>query len=198
MAIVKCGTLEGVDYTKLLNKKNPTIVQIGAHDGILGEEYGLQETLDELDNFRLILVEPIEKWFLNLKSVYSKYEDKVEYLMVAISEKNGSIKMVDHGCMSRIDNNGSIDVESITWDTFIEKYNIENIDLLLLDCEGYEFQILNSINFSKQKISLIRYEFYHIPNKEECDNYLIKNGYNIDLCHYDSISNKIAYLKYLK
>jgi len=194
MAIVKYGTEEGLDFRKLLNKNNPTIVQIGAHDGILGEQYGLHETLDELDTFRLILVEPIEKWFSKLESVYNKYGNKVEYVMVAISEKNGSVKMVDHGCMSRIDNNGSIEVESITWNTFVEKYNIEKIDLLLLDCEGYEFQILSSINFSKQEVPLIRYEFYHIHNKEECDNYLIKNGYKIDLCHHDSISNKIAYL----
>ena len=195
MAIIKCGIEKGIDYIKILNKNNPIIVQIGSHDGILGEEYGLHETLDELSSFRLILIEPIEKWFLNLKNVYGKYENKVEYIMSAISNIDGPIKMIDQGCMSKIDSYGTLNAISMKWDTFIEKYNINNIDLLLLDCEGYEFEILKSINFDKTYIPLIRYEFYHISNKEECDNYLIKNGYNIDLCHYDSISNKIAYLK---
>jgi FkbM family methyltransferase len=182
-----------IDYTKLVNKKNPIIVQIGAHDGILGEEYGLQELLDNLDDFKLILVEPIEEFFNNLESVYGKYGDRVCYIKTAISEINGSVTMIDQGCMSKIDNSGTIKVDSITWEKLINYCNIDKIDLLLLDCEGYEFNILNQINFSKIKPSLIRYEYWWIENKEECDNYLISNDYQIDLCEFDN-TNKIAFL----
>lgn len=194
MAIIKYGHEEGVNYTELLNKNSPVIVQIGSHDGILGEEYGLHEILDELDDFRLILVEPIKIWFDNLTNVYAKYGNKVEYLMSAISDINGEVKMVDHGCMSKIDKNGSIPVKSMTWEKFIDFFGISNIDFLLLDCEGYEFEILKSIDFNKNNVKLIRYEFYHLPNKEECDTYLQKNGFKTDLCYFDSISNKIAYI----
>ena len=65
-----------INYTNLVNKNKPVIVQIGAHDGVLGEEYGLQELLDSLDDFKLILVEPVDKFFNNLHSVYGKYGDR--------------------------------------------------------------------------------------------------------------------------
>ena len=183
-----------INYTKLINGKNPVIVQIGAHDGILGEEYGLQELLDNLEDFRLILIEPIDKFFDNLESVYGKYGNKVEYIKVAISEVNGKVNMLDQGCMSKIDNSGHIIVDSITWDKLLIDNNIDKIDLLLLDCEGYEFNILKQINFSEIKPLVIRYEYYWIPDKEKCDSYLISNDYKIELCEYDHISNKIAYL----
>jgi len=195
--IKKYGNELGTDWRKLLNRETPVIVQIGAHDGVLGEEYGLHETLDELENFRLILVEPIDIWFSNLSSIYGKYKDKVEYEMHAISEIDGQIRMMDQGCMSMIDNNGDLSVFSKKWSTFIKDKNVSNIDLLLLDCEGYEFEIIKSINFDEQNISMIRYEFYHIKNKQECDEYLMSKGYTIELCYYDSISNKIAFKKNL-
>ena len=101
--------------------------------------------------------------------------------------------MIDQGCMSKIDNNGGIKVNSINWETFVNSYNIDKIDLLLLDCEGYEFNILNQIDFSKIKPDVIRYEYWWIDNKDECDNYLISNGYSIKLCEFDN-TNKIAFL----
>jgi FkbM family methyltransferase len=183
-----------INYTNLVNKNNPVIVQIGAHDGVLGEEYGLQELLDSLDNFKLILIEPVDKFFNNLQSVYGKYGDKVKYMKCAITDINGTVNMIDQGCMSKIDNSGGLSVDSITWSKFISDNNINKIDLLILDCEGYEFNILNQIDYSVIKPSVIRYEYLWLPNKEECDNYLISNGYNIELCEYDHTYNKIAFI----
>lgn len=183
-----------IDYTKLVNTNSPVIVQIGAHDGILGEEYNLQDLLDSLDDFRLILIEPIDKFFNNLHSVYGKYGEKVEYLKFAISDINGPVNMIDQGCMSKIDNFGGLLVDSITWNRLLVQNNIDNIDLLLLDCEGYEFNILSQIDFSYIRPSVIRYEYMWIENKKECDDYLISNGYKIDLCKYDHTYNKVAYV----
>lgn len=181
-----------VNYTQLVNKNCPVIVQIGAHDGILGEEYGLQDLLDSLDDFKLVLVEPVDKFYCNLSNVYGKYGDKVTYVKVAISDMNGSVSMVDSGCMSKIDINGNMVVDSMTWDNFVATYDINRIDLLLLDCEGYEFNILKQINFDYIKPSVIRYEYYWIENKQACDEHLLNQGYNIGLCSFDSTYNKIA------
>jgi hypothetical protein len=71
---------------------------------------------------------------------------------------------------------------------------IDTIDLLILDCEGYEFEILKSIDFSAIKPKVIRYEYKHISNKEECDEYLISQGYRIEYCKHDHTYNKIAIL----
>jgi len=184
-----------IDYTTLINSNDPTIVQIGAHDGILGEEYGFQEILNSFSNFNLYLIEPLSPYFDNLINVYKKYQNKVKYYKFAISDVNGTVKMKEQGCMSHISNDGNVCVDSKTWDEFLKLTNIKNIDLLLLDCEGYEFNILKQIDYIKIKPKVIRYEFYHIPNKQECDEYLKIKGYNINYCKYDSISNKVAYIE---
>jgi len=183
--------LNSIDYRVLLND-DINIIQIGAHDGVVGEEYGLQELLKDTKNFKLFLIEPIKKYFDNLKNVYSKHGDKISYFNFAITNKDGKTKMIDRGGMSHISDIGSIEVECKKWSTFLTENNIEKIDLLLLDCEGYEFEILKNINFDKIRPKIIRYEYFHIENKEECDNFLKSKKYDIQLCYHDHTYNKVA------
>jgi FkbM family methyltransferase len=183
-----------VDYRDFITKHNPMIVQIGAHDGVLGEEYGLQELLESVQQFRLVLVEPLSPYFDKLANVYGKYGNSVSYCKHAISDIDGETTMVEQGCMSHISPNGSIVIQSKTWNTFTRDMSIDTIDLLILDCEGYEFEILKSIDFSAIKPKVIRYEYKHISNKEECDEYLISQGYRIEYCKHDHTYNKIAIL----
>ena len=197
MAVQKdhAGEMVGaVDYRDFIDKKNSVIVQIGAHDGVLGEEYGLQELLESIEKFRLVLVEPLSPYFDNLSNVYGKYGDSVSYCKHAITNIDGETAMVEQGCMSHISQSGSIVIQSKTWNTFTRDMSIHTIDLLILDCEGYEFEILKSIDFSTIKPKVIRYEYKHISNKEECDKYLISRGYRIEYCKHDHTYNKIAIL----
>lgn len=186
--------MDKIDYLDFIKETEPIIVQIGSHDGILGEEYGLQNYLENLNNFSIFLVEPIEEYFNNLKNVYGKYKQNVKYCNYAITDVEGVSYMLEQGCMSKMDPNGSLKVYSKTWNNFLLQNYIKKIDLLLLDCEGYEFNIIKNINFNQLKPKVIRYEYYWIDNKEECDYYLIKNGYKIGLCSYDPTYNKVAYL----
>lgn len=189
------GIMPGsVDYREFVITKNPTIVQIGSHDGIVGEEYGLQEFIDQLDSFCLILVEPLEEYFNNLKFVYGKYENKIIYCNHAISEVDGLTHMTANGSCSYINNGGNTPVKSKTWNTFVKENNIQNIDFLILDCEGYEYNILKQINFDIIKPKVIRYEYAHIPDKTQCDEYLKSNGYEVKFCKHDHTFNKIAFI----
>ena len=197
MAIVKdhAGVMEGaVEWRDYVNKTNPTIVQIGSHDGVLGEEYGFQELLESIEKFRLILVEPLSPYFDNLVNIYGKYGNCVSYHKHAISEIDGTTAMVGQGCCSYVDPNGNIGIESKTWNTFVSDVLLDDIDILLLDCEGYEFKIIQGIDFSKIKPNVIRYEYIHIPNQAECDAYLESQGYRIEYCVHDHTYNKIAIL----
>ena len=197
MAIVKdhAGELPGsIDYRDFVNNENPVIIQIGAHDGILGEEYGLQEFLESIEKFRLILVEPLPQYFENLANVYGRYANLVSYCNYAISDVDGETGMVEQGCMSFISEKGPIKIKSKTWPSFINDMKIDKIDLLILDCEGYESQILRQIDFSKIKPQVIRYEYAHIKDKKECDDYLAQQGYRIEFCKHDHTYNKVAVL----
>jgi FkbM family methyltransferase len=180
-----------LDYIK--HVEAPTIIQIGAHDGVLGEEYGLQDYLKSLNTCRVFFVEPIKTYFNNLKNVYEFLGLNAVFCNNAICNTNGPIKMYDAGGLSRVDVNGNCEVSGITWNDFVKSNTIDNIDLLLLDCEGMEFEIMKQINFiSKLAPKVIRYEHYHIPNQHDCRSFLISHGYQIGSCVHDSIYNTIA------
>lgn len=178
-------------------ENTPTIIQVGANDGIVGEDYGFSEFLSELDSFNLYLIEPIEKYYDNLPSIYDRFSSdkkKIHYCNFAITSESGSADMIDLGGCSRIipQGTGGISVKSKTWNSFVEEYEINKIDLLLMDCEGYEFSILSGIDYTMLKPNCIRYEFYHIPDKLKTDQFLMSNGYYVSFCETDPTYNKVA------
>ena len=54
-----------------------------------------------------------------------------------------------------------IEIEFLSFDDLIKKYQINSIDNLQIDVEGAEFEILNSIDFKKIKINSIQFESKH-------------------------------------
>ncbi|MDA3872145.1 MAG: FkbM family methyltransferase [Candidatus Marinimicrobia bacterium] len=83
-------------------------------------------------------------------------------------------------------------VNCVTLENLILKYDITNIDMLMIDAEGYDFEIIKTINFNKVKPLNIVYEHTHLSKKEkiECKNYLKSAGYNL----FEDISDTLAYL----
>jgi hypothetical protein len=63
---------------------------------------------------------------------------------------------------------------------------------LLLDCEGYEFEIISNIDYEINSPKIIRYEYYHISEQYKLDQFLISKGYRIELDQSDPTYNKIA------
>jgi len=61
-----------------------------------------------------------------------------------------------------------VPIEIITLDYFIEKKRIENVDLLKIDTEGYEFNVLKGLSKHNQKIKLVYFEHHY-------DDMIIKN-----------------------
>ena len=54
-----------------------------------------------------------------------------------------------------------ISIETIRFKDLVDKYNINQIDKLLVDVEGSEFAILNDIDFSSINIKKIIFEYKH-------------------------------------
>jgi len=55
---------------------------------------------------------------------------------------------------------------SITFNTLCSNLNIGEIDYLQIDTEGFDSEIIKSIDFSKHKIHVLRYEKW--PFDTEC------------------------------
>lgn len=53
-------------------------------------------------------------------------------------------------------------VSSLTFESLCRKHEVENVDLLAIDTEGYDHEILRSIDFSARKPELLVYEHFHL------------------------------------
>ena len=78
------------------------------------------------------------------------------------------------------------EIEFITFDNLVDKYQIKSIDDLQIDVEGAEFEILNSIDFQKVKINSIQFESKHFdgtfiegPKLKIIKEKLIKYGFQL-------------------
>lgn len=172
-----CSTNCVIDLVKPFLPENPVIVEAGAFDGddsiLLAEGWpsGVVHVFEPVP----YLYEKIVKKVINYKNIQS--------YNWALSDKNGTAKFY----ISENANNpnqptasssllqpkehlnyvpyilfkNEIVVPTITLDTWAKKNNINNIDFLWLDVQGYEFQILKSSPeiFKTVKAFLIEVEF---------------------------------------
>jgi FkbM family methyltransferase len=69
-------------------------------------------------------------------------------------------------------------VKCVTIGTLLEEHHIENLDLLQLDVEGYEFEILKTLDFKKTKPRFINYENALLQEHDApCRKMLKRQGY---------------------
>lgn len=79
-------------------------------------------------------------------------------------------------------------VRCITFADLIRKYNIERVDLLFIDTEGYDYEIIKQIDFKKIKPKLILFEHLHLTpqDREACESLLAEHGYRIVRSDWDT------------
>ena len=71
-------------------------------------------------------------------------------------------------------------VQCITFHELLNKYNLNKIDLLQIDAEGYDYHILRSIKFNKIKPKFINYERVLLQkNESACRNLMLLQNYKI-------------------
>ncbi len=61
----------------------------------------------------------------------------------------------------------------------IKKYKVEKIDMIQLDCEGYDYEIVKMFDFDQFSPSLINFESSHLSygDRKECEHLLETQGY---------------------
>jgi len=161
------------------------LVVIGAHSGIW-----LTSLMEKYKEQSILLVEPVPHNIQELKENISKYKDiKIE--TSAVSSKNEvqkfyfvkpeSVKKLGKHWASgigsfdkqhilnhknkrfKVENSDieEIEIQYLTFTDLVNKYSITSIEMLQIDVEGAEYQILNSIDFTKISIQKIIFEFKH-------------------------------------
>lgn len=190
---------------------NWNILKIGAYTGKCDNSFIQQEYM------KLILIEPVKDLYEELKYNYSNQYPNytIEYINKAISNSNGTttiyyptntdkfswIKQCSSLCKEHILSHGYADnineykVEKITLNKIVKQYNIKNLDFLVIDTEGHDYDILMNYDFEILKPKYIQFEYIHMDGynkwnikfKNLC-NYLEENGYKqIDMGQFDCL-----------
>lgn len=73
-------------------------------------------------------------------------------------------------------------VTCISFESLIKQYSISQLDLLLIDTEGFDFEILKMIDFAKFKPQLIAFEYIHLSPQDLTDCKKLLHGNNYELC----------------
>lgn len=73
------------------------------------------------------------------------------------------------------------EVPCVTFETLCREIEVRQVDLLHIDAEGYDYEILKSINFDSMRPILLIYEHLHLgdSDKAECEARLSHYGYEM-------------------
>ncbi len=167
-----------------------TFIQIGSNDGKSNDP--LHDFIKS-NNCKGVFIEPVPYLFERLKQNY-KNSLNLFFENIAIADENSfkdfyTIKEVkDNTLPSWYNQLSSFRLETImshkyyipnleqliekqsvptlTLQTIIEKYEIKHLDILHVDTEGYDFEIIKTIDFQKFCPSILMFEHQHLSEKE--------------------------------
>ena len=192
---------------KIFSNNINTVLDVGAHKG----EFAL--SLDKNFNVKKIIsFEPNKQIFIKIKN-QTKKKSNIEIVNFGVGENNERKKLninTESSSSSinklRTESNyykkkffltnlfkgdvieKKITIDVIKLDDYINNNKIENIDLLKIDTEGFEFSVLKGIDKNLKYIRALYFEHHF-------DNMIIKN-YNLSNIHDYLIVN--GFKKYFK
>jgi FkbM family methyltransferase len=186
---------EGEIISRLISEYicEPFLVDVGAHDGVsISNSFPLVEA-----GWRAILIEPAPAVFSKLLETYRGRPD-VTCLQLACSNSTGEADLYfgsdgEDGFLSTLckDQNdwfswarsqNFIRVKTETLTDILRRHNAPNVfGLLLVDTEGLDFEVLDGLDFSQFRPTIIVTEEYEWNTDKHAAKYslLIKNGFSL-------------------
>lgn len=75
----------------------------------------------------------------------------------------------------------TIDVPTITFDSLLAKHGADHVDLVLVDTEGYDFEVLKTIDLARYRPRLVVYEHFNFDpeQREACRRHIRGFGYEV-------------------
>jgi FkbM family methyltransferase len=202
-------------YQKL--HKDFFFVQIGANDGISFDPIYHLITKEKVNG---IALEPMPDIFEQLKKNYANYPNVILVnKAIHSSEKEMLLYRVDpdkkqypdwakgtasfnknHHQLGPIKKSDIIEqkVQCISLNKLIEEYDINHIDLLQVDTEGYDYEIIKMIDFTKMAPTIISFEhgmeagIMSPQQLFEIQQLLFKHKYTVIVAENDAIAFKTS------
>ncbi len=207
-SIVVRSCLPFVVGHELLRNPQLTFLQIGAYDGV-GEDdlRGLVLT----HNLRGVLLEPQPAAFARLERTY-RNQTNVTLLEAAIAEqpgvrdlycKRGEASMAASFDRDHLRRHGIADSEIVTQkvvcqtvESALAAAGLTQVDLIQIDAEGYDWQIIRSINFERLRPKILRFEYRNMPpqDADACLELLASHDYRFIVEDRDIIAYQSAEL----
>lgn len=141
-------------------KKNGVVVECGADNGT----YMPSTYLENFLGWKFIGFEPVPETYqeliknrpngLNINSGLSDFTGDTDFFICQIPGMSGISHNQRHIDEFRRKNVifskdkmfEKIKIKTLTWDDFLEIYNIDHVDLLILDVEGHEINVISGMN----------------------------------------------------
>lgn len=165
---------------------NIRFVQIGANDGVFGDSisrYALNYPWEG------ILVEPQPEVFKKLVANYKLAPGKCKFENVAIAGEHNleitlwrprsslagpfdstiaSVNRERAASQARRGDDGmeAIKVPCMTMSALLEKHGWAAVDILLIDTEGQDYEVLQTLDFGRSKPTIIQFEHGHLAPSE--------------------------------
>lgn len=155
------------DAFRLLQENYRDQPQLRLLNTALGAQDGMQ------DFYRVKDVEGLPAWSRQIASF------KLDNIL---KHKHG---VPDYGITDTIpDIEKLVEVEKVlcvTFNTLLDEAGIREVDLLQIDAEGFDYEVIKTIDFDRFKPRILHYEHMHLSDRDrdECVVRLLKNGYRI-------------------
>jgi len=183
-------------------------LQIGAHNGLDKDPIA---PLVRKHHWRGLLVEPQKQVFAKLLENYAG-EKQLLFENSAIAEKDGTFTLyafegvtdenpASMATSSRrhyltLNSEGrrgkvtAIEVPALSLNSLLAKHRVDRVDILQIDTEGYDYNIIRMIDFTRIKPKIIHFESNYLnrSQKTECLRLLDEQGYAFLTLGIDSIA----------
>jgi len=180
----------------LLARHAPRVscVQVGANDGETGD--ALRRYIAN-SAWTGLLIEPHPEAFASLQRLYVNAGDRIKLVNKAITQHQATVELLepdtrfgsqtativpDSGWAKSCPIKRTFQVEGIPLSTLLKEHDMQRVDVLQIDVEGYDFEAMTTLDFSVTRPSLISYEDRHFfpPKKRtEVVNFLRERGYKV-------------------